>query len=149
MCAAYVHFEILYRLIFPLFKIPIAYSASAALALSMCFAFACISLGLFLAAVLKTRIDALKGCLLLSAPAFLLSGYTWPLEQMPVLLQKFTQLVPLTPFLKGFAKIYSQDLGISFTGGFVLHLLILGILYFGAAFFITEFAVKREALSER
>jgi ABC-2 type transport system permease protein len=143
MCAAYAHFEILYRLLFPLFKIPIAYSASAALALSMCFAFACISLGLLLAAVLKTRIDALKGCLLLSAPAFLLSGYTWPLDQMPLALQKFMQLVPLTPFLEGFTKIYSQDLGISFTGSFVAHLLFLGFLYFAAAYFITEFRIKK------
>jgi ABC-2 type transport system permease protein len=142
MCAAYIHFEILYRLLFPLFKIPIAYSASAALALSMCFAFACISLGLLLAAVLKTRIDALKGCLLLSAPAFLLSGYTWPLDQMPVALQKFMQLVPLTPFLEGFTKIYSQDLGIAWTGSFVLHLLFLGFLYFFAAYFIAGFRIK-------
>jgi ABC-2 type transport system permease protein len=142
MCAACVHFEILYRLIFPLFKIPIAYSASAAAALSLCFAFSCISLGLLTAAVLKTRLDALKGCVLLSAPAFLLSGYIWPLEQMPVLLQKLMQFIPLTPFLKAFTKIYNQNLGIEFTGGFVIHLLVLGALYFAAAYLIMFFRLR-------
>ncbi|MDR2191824.1 MAG: ABC transporter permease [Endomicrobium sp.] len=144
MCAAYIHFEILYRIIFPLFKIPIAYSASAAAALSMCFAFACISCGLLLASVLKTRLDALKGCLLISAPAFLLSGYTWPLEQMPVLLQKIMQLIPLAPFLKGFTKIYNQDLGITFSGEFAAHLLVLGSAYFAAAYLIMLLRMRRQ-----
>lgn len=142
MAAAYLHFEILYRLIFPLFNIPIAYSTAAAMELSMLFAFASISLGLLLSSVLKTRMNALKGCLIISAPAFLLSGYTWPIDQMPAFLAKIVQIIPLTPFLQGFIKIYQQDLGIEFTIPFAVHLAVLGIVFFALAFFIINLRIK-------
>ncbi len=143
MAVAYLHFEVLYRILFPLFNIPIAYSTSAAMALSMCFAFASISLGLLLSSALKTRLNALKGCLLISAPAFLLSGYTWPLDQMPALLRTLVQIIPLTPFLEGFRKIYQQDLGIEFTIPFVSHLVIMGLVYFFAAYFFVNLRIKK------
>ena len=145
MAVAYLHFEILYRLIFPLFNIPIAYSTAAAMELSMLFAFASLSMGLLLSSVLKTRMNALKGCLVISAPAFLLSGYTWPLDQMPLFLEKLVQLVPLTPFLRGFTKIYQQDLGIEFTIAFAAHLAILGIVLFALAYLIINLRIKKMA----
>ncbi|MDR1695771.1 MAG: ABC transporter permease [Endomicrobium sp.] len=134
MSAAYIHFEVLYRIIFPAFDIPIAHSASAAMALSMCFAFSAISLGFLLSAALKTRLDALKGCLLISAPAFMMSGYTWPLDQVPAPLKLIVQIIPLTPFLEGFRKIYQQDLGIAFVFPFALHLIIMGMVYFSVSY---------------
>lgn len=143
MLAAYLHFEILYRVLFPLFKIPMVHSITAAITLSLCFAFAAISLGLLLSSVLKTRLNALKGCLLISAPAFLLSGYTWPINQMPLLLQKLVQIIPLTPFLEGFRKIYQQDIGLSYTVPFVKQLIIMGLIYFVLAYVLTNIRIKK------
>lgn len=143
MTAAYIHFEILYRLLFPLFNIPIAYSTAAAMELSMLFSFASLSLGLLLSSILKTRMNTLKGCLMVSAPAFLLSGYTWPLDQMPEILAKAVQIIPLTPFLQGFIKIYQQDLGIEFTIPFAVHLIILGILFFALAYLTINLRIKK------
>lgn len=44
---AFLHFAFLYFIIFPIFRIPIVYSKLAAMGLSLCFAFASISLGFF------------------------------------------------------------------------------------------------------
>jgi ABC-2 type transport system permease protein len=140
---AYAHFELLYLIFFPLFHIPIEYSRIVALGLSICFAFASISLGMFLAAILKTRLNALKGCLLISAPAFLLSGYTWPLDQMPSVIKSIVSIIPLTPFLEGFRKIYQQNLGIEFIYPFILQLIITGIIYFSLTYLIIFVRIKR------
>ncbi|AKL98361.1 ABC transporter permease [Endomicrobium proavitum] len=141
-----IHFFILYEILFKIFQIPIAYSAGAAMLVSAVFAFAAISLGLLLAAILKTRFNTLKGCLLISAPAFLLSGYTWPLELMPAPIRTFVQIIPLTSFLKAFKKIYQENLGIEFFYPYVLQLLILGVLFFAAAWAIVNFRINKTGI---
>ncbi|MCL2334589.1 MAG: ABC transporter permease [Endomicrobia bacterium] len=128
---AMLHFEILYRAIFPLFDIPIVSTVLAAEILSLFVSLAGVSLGLMLAAIFKNRLDSLKACLLISAPAFLFSGYTWPVAQMPKPLAYFVQLIPLTPFIEAFRKIYQQDLGIEFTYPFVIQLAVLAVIFFG------------------
>jgi len=141
---AYVHFEILYRVLFPLFAIPIAGSTSAVIVLSMCFAFAAISLGMLLSSVLRTRANALRGCLIIAAPAFLLSGYTWPLEQMPVFLRVFSETIPLTPFLAGFRKIYMYGLGTEFILTYAKQLVISGVIFFSLAYVFTFMRIKKQ-----
>ena len=139
---AYMHFEILYRILFPLFAIPVAGSTSAVIVLSMCFAFASISLGMLLSSVLRTRANALRGCLIVAAPAFLLSGYTWPLDQMPAFLSAFSQAIPLTPFLAGFRKIYMYGLGTEFIFAYAKQLVISGIIFFSLAYVFTFMRIK-------
>lgn len=139
---AYIHFEILYRILFPLFDIPIIASTTAAIALSMCFSFTAISLGMLLSSVLQTRANALKGCLIIAAPAFLLSGYTWPLDQMPKFLSAFAEIIPLTPFIAGFRKIFMQGLGIEFIMPYAKQLIVSGIIFFVLAHIITSIRVK-------
>ena len=96
----------------------------------MLFIIATILLGMFMAALTGNRIDALKGCLLVGAPAFLLSGYTWPLEQMPTLLKTISGFIPLTPYLEGFRKIFQQNMKIEYIYPFANRLIFLMVLYF-------------------
>ncbi|MDR0723970.1 MAG: ABC transporter permease [Endomicrobium sp.] len=140
---AFIHFEILYLAMFRLFNIPMLHSNKDVIIYSMCFAFASISFGMFLSSLLRTRLNALKGCLLLSAPAFLLSGYTWPLDQMPYLLRNAVCIIPLTSFLEGFRKIYQQNISIEYTYCFIKELLILGLIYCFLAYVFMCFRIKK------
>ena len=125
-----VYIEILFRIFFPAFQIPFDGNTFGAVILSMLFITATILLGMFMAAFTGNRIDALKGCLLVGAPAFLLSGYTWPLEQMPVLLRTISNFIPLTAYLEGFRKIFQQNMTVEYIFPFANTLIFLMILYF-------------------
>ena len=81
-------------------------------------------------AVTGNRLDALKGCLLIGAPAFLLSGYTWPLEQMPILMSTIAKFIPLSAYLEGFRKIFQQNMQPEYIIPFAKILVTLLILYF-------------------
>ncbi|MDR3048498.1 MAG: ABC transporter permease [Elusimicrobiota bacterium] len=142
------HFEILYRLIFPLFGIKFHHWSIAPILFGLCFCIASISLGLLLSSVLKTQANAFKGVLLISAPAFLLSGYTYPISIMPKFLAVFVQIIPLTPFLAGFKKIYHQDLGINYIYPYIVHLLILAIAFFAASYILLRFRIEKGAENE-
>jgi ABC-2 type transport system permease protein len=144
---ASIHFEILYEIIFPLFNIPIQHSKIAALLLSFCLSFASISLGLSLSSLLRSELNALKGSLLLSSPAFLLSGFTYPLILFPEPIRIFVQLIPLTSFLEGFRKVYQQTLSWEFIYLYVLQLLILAVVYFAAANFFVLRVIKKDKIT--
>ena len=144
-----IYIEILFRIFFPAFQIPFDGNTFGAVILSMLFIIATILLGMFMSALTGNRIDALKGCLLVGAPAFLLSGYTWPLEQMPVVLKTIAKFIPLTSYLEGFRKIFQQNMTIEYIFPFANILIFLMILYFAITYLclyvrnnITKKAIK-------
>ena len=98
--------------------------------LSVLFIISTILLGMLMSAVTGNRLDALKGCLLVGAPAFLLSGYTWPIQQMPTLMKVLSSFIPLSAYLEGFRKIFQQNMHIEFIIPFAKILITLIILYF-------------------
>jgi len=124
------YFEILFRIFFPGFQIPFDGNTSGAIILSVLFIISTILLGMLMSAVTGNRLDALKGCLLVGAPAFLLSGYTWPIEQMPSLMRTISYFIPLSSYLEGFRKIFQQNMHIEFIIPFAKTLVILLVLYF-------------------
>ena len=125
-----IYFEILFRIFFPGFQIPFDGNTSGAIILSVLFIISTILLGMLMSAVTGNRLDALKGCLLIGAPAFLLSGYTWPIEQMPSLMRTISYFIPLSSYLEGFRKIFQQNMHIEFIIPFAKTLVILLVLYF-------------------
>ena len=146
-----VYIEILFRIFFPAFLIPFDGNTFGAIILSMLFIIATILLGMSLAALTGNRLDALKGCLLIGAPAFLLSGYTWPLEQMPVLLRTISNFIPLTPYLEGFRKIFQQNMTIKYIFPFADNLVFLILLYFFITYlylYIRKKIAKRKVLNK-
>ena len=68
-------------------------------------------------------------------PIFLVSGYSWPLEEMPDAFKLISQLFPTTPFLDAYIKITVMEGTLSDVYQQVLHLLALtaiGWLVFSA-----------------
>lgn len=125
-----IYFEILFQILFPVFQIPFYGNTFGAIALSILFIIATILLGMLMSAITGNRLDALKGCLLIGAPAFLLSGYTWPLDQMPTLMRTISYFIPLTTYLEGFRKIFQQNMKLEFILPFSKILICLALLYF-------------------
>lgn len=40
--------------------------------------------------------------MVVATPSFMISGFTWPLDQMPIWVQSISNCIPLTHFLKAF-----------------------------------------------
>ncbi|MBK8951445.1 MAG: ABC transporter permease [Chitinophagaceae bacterium] len=61
--------------------------------------------------ILTSIVWLMVGCLatevlmVVATPSFLLSGYTWPLDGMPFLIQQIAKMIPVTHFLQAFRKI--------------------------------------------
>jgi ABC-2 type transport system permease protein len=99
-----------------IFGVPLRGSFLDLLLVSLIFLIGTLSWGLFLSVTAKTQMQASQMAMLSAfLPSFLLSGFIYPIENMPVALQAITYLIP--------ARYYVEILKGIFLKGVRLHLL--------------------------
>ncbi|HNW44416.1 MAG TPA: ABC transporter permease [Elusimicrobiales bacterium] len=119
--------------IFPFFSIPRGGSALLLSGLNALFIYAALGAGFLISAASEEGMDALKGVLLIGAPALLLSGYIWPVSYMPWFVKPFALLIPLTHYLGALRTVTQYGAGITYILPQAAALLATGTLCFGAA----------------
>ncbi len=144
---AIVLLELFTRVFFPLFDLDIRGSASAMVAYSVSFVIASLCFGFMLSVLLRNSVNALKGVLLVAAPAFIISGYTWPLSQMPFFIRGISSAIPLTTYLKGFRKIYQEGAPIWETLPEIGFLLLIAAVTMTIALILLRRRIREEGLS--
>jgi ABC-2 type transport system permease protein len=86
-----------------------------------------LGIGLFISTVSKTQQQALMATMLFYMPAILLSGFAFPVENMPLFFQYVTWLNPLRFYLVIIRGIFLKGVGISILWPYITALFILGI----------------------
>jgi ABC-2 type transport system permease protein len=86
-----------------------------------------LGIGLFISTISKTQQQALMATFLFFAPAVLLSGFMFPIENMPEIIQYGTYLNPLRYFLDILRGIFLKGNGINILWPQMAALLALGI----------------------
>lgn len=111
-------------ILFPVFSIPI-YGHIGALAFLL---FLLISTNIFLgfgvSLLFKKEVIALDLAIIYNSPAFVFSGFTFPIWAMPWFNAQYANMIPFTHFLTGFLKIYQLDAPIHFIWPEVWKLLV-------------------------
>ena len=62
-------------------------------------------IGMLFSILIPNQLKATELLMVISTPAFVLSGFTWPTLAMPDAIAHLAQYIPLTQFLSGFRKI--------------------------------------------
>lgn len=92
-------------------------------------------LGVCLSILFKDSLRATQILMLMAAPAFIIGGYSWPLQAMPLGVQLLANAVPLTPFLEAHKMMLFQKA--SFTDVLPqIYTLLLQILVYGILSFV-------------
>jgi ABC-2 type transport system permease protein len=119
------YFFIFYKLIFPYYNLAFKGAILLHLVLSTVFITIVILYTIILASFFKTTIGWTEVLAFSTYPLFLVSGYSWPLEALPVFLKGFANILPSTPYFKIFSmlSVEGADLNNIKTG--FIHLLIL------------------------
>jgi ABC-2 type transporter. len=68
-----------------------------------------IFLGLMLSSIVKDEILALDIAFFYNSPAFVFSGFTFPIFAMPIFDKLYAQFIPYTHFLYGFFKLAQMN----------------------------------------
>ncbi len=101
---------------------------------SLIFLIGSLSWGLFVSVVAKSQIQASQISLISAfLPSFLLSGFIYPIENMPVVLQALTFIVPARYFVEILKGLFLQGVGLTVLWPQVLALVIYAVLVFNLA----------------
>lgn len=123
-----MHLAIFYGLHY-MFQAPIPQHVLNYVLISALFVASASFLGVFVSVLIPDALKATQILMLISSPAFIIGGFTWPLESMPAAVQFLASIIPLTPFLQAFKILLIQGGTLADTTPFLNHLLILTLIY--------------------
>lgn len=127
-----------------IFKVPFRGSIIALLILALVFMITIVSLGVFLSLICKNELEATQISMLIAIPSFLFSGYTWPIQAMPVPCRFLASILPLTYFAPAVRKIAIMGLGINGIKTEILVLCIMSLILFPLAVYVykAKYSIK-------
>ena len=96
-----------------IFRIPFRGSFLVLLFCASLFLMTALGAGLFLSTVSRTQQQANMGSFFFTTPAFMLSGFTFPIRNMPVVVQYMTYLNPLRYFMEIVRGVFIKGVGVA------------------------------------
>jgi ABC-2 type transport system permease protein len=90
-----------------------------------------LGVGLFVSTIASTQQQAIMSATLMSIPTFMLSGFAYPIHNMPIAVQYLTYLNPLRYLIEIVRGIFLKGTGISVLWPQMLALLVYGMVIIG------------------
>ena len=118
------------------FEVPIRGSLVLLYLVTAFFYFSSLGMGIFISAVSRTQRQAMQASFFILLPSFLISGFMFPREGMPELLQWLGLGLPITYFLVIVRGVILKGVGLEHLWGEILPMMVLGAIFF-------TFAVRR------
>lgn len=134
---AWVNFVLVAGIIFPFFSLQHPGTTWQLFILYNLLALACTGIGMMISVLAADVMLALDVGLFYTSPAFVFSGFTFPRWAMPLYDQYYASLMPYTPFLDAFFKVYFMELPLRYAMPEIIRLLLfIGCTFFVAVFFL-------------
>lgn len=96
------------------FDVPVKGSILLLLALAFLFLMAALGFGMFVSTVAKTQLQAMQISVIIILPSVLLSGFMFPRESMPKIIQAIGYVLPLTYFIQILRGIILKGIGLTY-----------------------------------
>lgn len=110
-----------------LFHIPLRGSALLLMVCALLFLMTSLGAGLYISTISKTQQQAMMSTFLIFQPFFLLSGFAFPIRNMPEAVRWLTYLNPVRYFLEIVRGIFLQGSGVSVLWPQMAALAVFGI----------------------
>jgi ABC-2 type transport system permease protein len=110
------------------FKLPIRGDLGLILALSGLFLMSSLGIGMLASTIANTQQEAMLSVFMIFLPGIFLSGFFFPLEAMPKVLQWISYLYPLRYYLVIIRALTLKDVGAQVLQPNILALVIFGIV---------------------
>jgi ABC-2 type transport system permease protein len=116
-----------------LFEVPIRGDVGLIFALSGLFIISSLGIGLFASTIANTQQEAFITVMVTMLPSIFLSGFFFPIEAMPVVLQYISAIVPLRYFLVIIRALLLKGVGVAALQNEIIALVIFAVVIMGAA----------------
>jgi ABC-2 type transport system permease protein len=103
-------------------------------------------IGILVSILIPSQLKATEILMVIATPSFILSGFSWPLSQMPDWVQAISNVIPLTHFLKAFRILIIENGTLSQTATPIWNMVTIGSVCAIMAYIALYFK-KKQALA--
>lgn len=103
-------------------------------------------IGILVSILVPNQLKATEILMVIATPSFILSGFTWPLSQMPVWIQYIANVIPLTHFLPIFRILIIENGPVDLTYPYVINILIIGLICALLSYIALYYKIKKISL---
>ncbi|HLW40751.1 MAG TPA: ABC transporter permease [Flavobacterium sp.] len=138
---------ILYYLFTLWFRIPFHENIGTLTLIAGVFVLSVSFIGILVSIMIPNQLKATEVLMVIATPSFILSGFTWPLSQMPVWIQWIAQVIPLTHFLPAFRILIVENGSVTLTYPYIFNMLLIafiGLILSGILLYFKRKKVLRE-----
>lgn len=128
------------------FRIPVNENMGALTLIAGIFVVAVCFIGILVSILFPNQLEATEVLMVIATPSFIISGFTWPLSQMPVWVQAISNCIPLTQFLKAFRILLVERGTISQTYPMIWAMILITFVC-GIASVIALYFKRRKVLA--
>ncbi len=134
---------LIFAVVHPLLGIPMGKNTISFLGVVLVFIMTNAMLGMMFSAIFKDENIAMDMSFVYNSPAFVFSGFTFPILAMPSFDKWYAQIIPYTHFLKAFTKGIEMNTPLSFLNRHVISLLLFFLLGYVVTTVVLYFRLKK------
>lgn len=127
------------------FRIPVNENLGALTLIAGVFVLSVSFIGILVSIVIPNQLKATEVLMVVATPSFILSGFTWPLSQMPIWVQYVASGIPLTHFLKAFRILLVEGGSFAQTWPAIMGMVWIGVVC-GLASVIALYFKRKQVL---
>lgn len=129
------------------FQIPVNESLGGLTLIAGVFVLAVCFIGILVSILIPNQLKATEILMVIATPSFILSGFTWPLSQMPICVQYIAGMIPLTHFLKAFRVLVVEQGTFSQTWPYIFALMLIAFISAIGSYIALYFKRKKVLLT--
>ncbi|EKT3966769.1 ABC transporter permease [Flavobacterium psychrophilum] len=107
------------------------------------FVFSVCCIGILGSILLPNQLKATEVLMVVATPSFILSGFTWPLSQMPIWVQNIANAIPLTHYLKIYRILFVEKGDFTKIVNPLWAMLIIGMVCFSLATVFLHLKIRK------
>ncbi|MBE9600972.1 ABC transporter permease [Pedobacter sp. MC2016-24] len=142
LVVCWLNFVLIAFVVFPVFGIGVSSATGKFFLVYTLLSIACLGIGMFISALFRDVMLSGDTALFYTSPAFVFSGFTFPRWAMPWYDQYYATIMPYTPFLDAFFKVYYMDLPLRYAQADLNKLLIFCLVTFPTAIILFQRQLK-------
>jgi ABC-2 type transport system permease protein len=124
------------------FRVPVKGSPVLLFGLTLVYMLTTLGIGLLISTISRNQQQAMLISMFFMTPTMILSGFIFPIENMPKIIQLFTYLVPLRYYLVIIRGLFLKGVGLASLWPETVSLLVLGLVILGLS--VLRFRKKLE-----
>jgi ABC-2 type transport system permease protein len=133
----------IFSIVHPLLGIPSSQGTLAFLSVVFLFVMVNAMLGMMVSALFKNEAIAMDVSFVYNSPAFVFSGFTFPILAMPAFNAWYAQLIPYTHFLHAFVKGIEMNTPFGFLIEHIIDLLVFFVVGYSITCAVLLFRNKK------